>query len=267
MKRTPISKKLRFEVLKRDSFTCQYCGSKAPDVILHVDHIKSVATGGIGEIINLITSCADCNLGKGPRNLNDKSVINKQRRQLDDMNERRNQLELMVKWRNEIASIKSDELDAIIEAIPMEVNSSLTETGKAKARRWLKKHPLDKVLECIDISFDQYLRYDKDGLMQQETWEKAFNMVQRILDIRAKPGFSEQSTKINYISAILYNRNVVPNKFYYREMLEKMVDLKIDMDQISEVAKASDDQDQFEDYLNTLIENRYEELETGHPLQ
>ena len=31
MEREPISKKLRFEVFKRDSFTCQYCGSKAPD--------------------------------------------------------------------------------------------------------------------------------------------------------------------------------------------------------------------------------------------
>jgi len=125
MKRKPISKKLRFEVLKRDAFTCQYCGEKAPDVILHVDHIKSVVTGGDGEIINLITACSTCNLGKGPHNLSDKSAVNKQRKQLDDINERRNQLELMVKWRNEIASIKNDELEAIIEAIPMETNSTL----------------------------------------------------------------------------------------------------------------------------------------------
>ena len=40
--RKAISKKLRFEVFKRDSFTCQYCGKSAPDVILHVDHILPV---------------------------------------------------------------------------------------------------------------------------------------------------------------------------------------------------------------------------------
>lgn len=45
-KRKAISKKIRFEVFKRDSFTCQYCGEKAPDVILHVDHIDPVAKGG-----------------------------------------------------------------------------------------------------------------------------------------------------------------------------------------------------------------------------
>ena len=33
VKRRAVSKKLRFEVFKRDSFTCQYCGRKAPDII------------------------------------------------------------------------------------------------------------------------------------------------------------------------------------------------------------------------------------------
>ena len=54
--RKPIPKKLRFEVFKRDRFTCQYCGRMSPDVILEVDHIKPVAEGGEDEILNLITS-------------------------------------------------------------------------------------------------------------------------------------------------------------------------------------------------------------------
>ena len=68
-KRKPISKKLRFEVFKRDSFTCQYCGKSAPDVVLHVDHIKPVKEGGTNDITNLVTACADCNLGKGARKI------------------------------------------------------------------------------------------------------------------------------------------------------------------------------------------------------
>lgn len=43
--RIPLSKTIRFEVLKRDSFACQYCGKKAPDVLLQVDHIHPVAEG------------------------------------------------------------------------------------------------------------------------------------------------------------------------------------------------------------------------------
>jgi hypothetical protein len=35
-----VSKRLRFLILKRDDFSCRYCGRKSPDVILHIDHIK-----------------------------------------------------------------------------------------------------------------------------------------------------------------------------------------------------------------------------------
>jgi 5-methylcytosine-specific restriction endonuclease McrA len=58
-KRKSMSKKLRFEVFKRDSFACQYCGNKAPDVVLEVDHINPVSKGGDNSILNLITSCFD----------------------------------------------------------------------------------------------------------------------------------------------------------------------------------------------------------------
>jgi len=64
-KRKQQSPKLRFEVFKRDSFTCAYCGSEPPAVVLEIDHIDPVASGGSDDIDNLITSCFDCNRGKG----------------------------------------------------------------------------------------------------------------------------------------------------------------------------------------------------------
>lgn len=61
-----ISRRLRFEILKRDRYACRYCGAKAPDVVLHVDHVIPITLGGGDEPSNLVTSCADCNAGKGP---------------------------------------------------------------------------------------------------------------------------------------------------------------------------------------------------------
>lgn len=79
-KRDDISKKTRFEVFKRDGFTCQYCGAHPPAVILHIDHIDPVANGGGSNLDNLITACECCNLGKGarllsvvPQNLSEKA--------------------------------------------------------------------------------------------------------------------------------------------------------------------------------------------------
>jgi hypothetical protein len=67
MSRSAVSKRVRFEVFKRDLFACQYCGQNPPNVVLHCDHIHPVAEGGTNEIDNLVTSCMDCNLGKGAR--------------------------------------------------------------------------------------------------------------------------------------------------------------------------------------------------------
>lgn len=73
-KRKSLSKKLRFEILKRDNFTCQYCGRAAPEVKLHVDHIKPVAKGGTNHHANLIAACIDCNYGKSDRLIEDSSI-------------------------------------------------------------------------------------------------------------------------------------------------------------------------------------------------
>lgn len=63
-KRPSTGKRLRFEVFKRDGFTCQYCGAQPPDVVLVPDHIEPLARGGSNTIENLITACEVCNQGK-----------------------------------------------------------------------------------------------------------------------------------------------------------------------------------------------------------
>jgi len=57
-------KRLRFEILKRDGFRCRYCGATAVSALLHVDHVVPVVEGGLDDPANLVTACADCNLGK-----------------------------------------------------------------------------------------------------------------------------------------------------------------------------------------------------------
>jgi hypothetical protein len=65
MARISLSKKVRFNIFKRDFFTCQYCGATPPGVVLEVDHIHPVSEGGKNTSDNLITACFDCNRGKG----------------------------------------------------------------------------------------------------------------------------------------------------------------------------------------------------------
>lgn len=60
-----VSKRLRYEVLRRDNYTCRYCGAKAPDVEITVDHVVPKALGGSDtDPANLVAACRDCNGGK-----------------------------------------------------------------------------------------------------------------------------------------------------------------------------------------------------------
>ena len=156
--RSGITKKIRFEVFKRDGFKCQYCGSSAPDVILHVDHINPVSKGGDNDMMNLITSCDSCNGGKSDKLLSDNSIMEKQRQQLQELNTKREQLEMMIKWRDGLKSLKDDVVDIVATKIddciaPFTVNDN----GRKSIKRWLRIYKLEEILDAIEIAADKKL--------------------------------------------------------------------------------------------------------------
>lgn len=59
-----ISKRLRYEILRRDGHRCKYCGRAAPEVKLTVDHVVPETLGGTDKPDNLVAACSECNSGK-----------------------------------------------------------------------------------------------------------------------------------------------------------------------------------------------------------
>lgn len=59
-----VSKRLRFEILRRDQFKCRYCGTVAAERELRVDHVIPEALGGSSDPSNLAAACEPCNTGK-----------------------------------------------------------------------------------------------------------------------------------------------------------------------------------------------------------
>lgn len=178
--RKSLSKKTRFEVFKRDHFTCQYCGRMAPDVILEVDHIKPVAEGGTNSMINLITSCRDCNRGKGKRRISDATELKKQQVEMKDLAERREQIEMLAEWRNSLVETEDTIVDSLNSYIEKITGRVANEIGKAMIRKLLKQFSVEEIYEGIDISFAQY--YDGTS----GTWEYAFDKIGGICYNRRK---------------------------------------------------------------------------------
>lgn len=59
-----VSKRLRYEILRRDNHACRYCGASAPSATLTVDHVLPTALGGDDKPDNLVAACGPCNSGK-----------------------------------------------------------------------------------------------------------------------------------------------------------------------------------------------------------
>lgn len=69
-----LTKRIRYEVLRRDDFACRYCGARAPEAALTVDHVMPIALGGSDDPTNLVTACRDCNAGKSSTSPDDPIV-------------------------------------------------------------------------------------------------------------------------------------------------------------------------------------------------
>lgn len=67
-----VSKRTRFEVLKRDNYTCRYC--RSAENPLTIDHVLPVALGGSDKPDNLVAACRDCNAGKSSTSPDDALV-------------------------------------------------------------------------------------------------------------------------------------------------------------------------------------------------
>lgn len=181
MDRKKIPKTVRFEVFKRDSFTCQYCGAQAPDAILEIDHITPVSAGGDNSLINLITSCRDCNRGKTNRALSDDSAVKVQKKQLDDLQQRKEIMEMMVLWKKELASVEEMEIDSVDSLIKSMTEWGLSPHGRSVIRQNIKRFGFQEVYTATEIAFSRY--YD---LANETGFDKALYKIGGICYNRKK---------------------------------------------------------------------------------
>ncbi|DAA94133.1 TPA: hypothetical protein CPT88_08680 [Candidatus Gastranaerophilales bacterium HUM_8] len=203
-KRQPLSKKIRFEVFKRDKFTCAYCGRKAPDVILEVDHIIPVAKGGDNNITNLITSCIDCNRGKRDIPLQVNETLEKQRLQMELLQDKREQLEMLFEWKKSLDELDEYESDLFINYIEDKIEPyTLTKQFRTKILQLFKKYKHEEIFDAITISANKYLKYDCDNKLIQESANEFLNKIGGILVNKNLPPIKQ---KLAYIKGICRNR-------------------------------------------------------------
>ncbi len=250
--RAQVSDRVRFEVFKRDKFTCQYCGRAAPDVVLNCDHITPVAKGGTGDVLNLITSCRSCNGGKGAVSLSDDTAVQKQRAALADLEERRQQIEMMVRWRDGMQDLADAAVDAVVQRLGDRGGWEASETGKSEIRRWLKKHSLADVLRAVDEALDTYLKYQGDE-PTQESWGHAFSKVAGICRIQDMEVTKPYIRRLFYIQGIIRKRTRMW-KFGCLDYLEHIHLCGMSVDKIEQDARRISTWREFEEAYDAWLD-------------
>jgi hypothetical protein len=206
-KRKSISKTLRFEVFKRDSFQCQYCGEKAPDVLLEIDHIDPVSKGGTNDFLNLITSCKDCNRGKRDRKLTDNTVMEKRRQQLAELQERQEQIEMMMDWQKGLLKIDSTIINNLAEywSELLYNHSSLTGLGIQSLKKLNKRFAIPAIMEAMKEAIETYVEYE-EGAPTSESIEKAWIYTGKMCTVNKEAKDNPDIKQLYYIRGILRNR-------------------------------------------------------------
>jgi hypothetical protein len=154
-----MSKKLRFDVFKRDGFQCQYCGRNPPEVILEPDHIHPVAKGGSNDIDNLVTACFDCNRGKAasllsaiPQSINEKAVI---------LKEKEEQLKAYQKLLRSKHKRLEAEIDQVSEIYSVFVPGyELSEQARVTVRLFIERLGVSVVEDAMRISGGRWKHRD-----------------------------------------------------------------------------------------------------------
>ena len=226
-------------MFKRDSFTCQYCGAKAPDVILQCDHIKPVVDGGTNDILNLVTACLDCNAGKGPRVLSDQSTLTKQVDQLAELQARREQLEMMIEWRAELAKLDDTVVDRLAAHWSglCEDTVSLTPTGTDKMRRMLKDFGVDQTMVAMGEAIRSYAKRDEEHKFTKESLDVAFDTMPRVAKVMKASESKPYLPRLFYIRGILRNRLSYINERALMDLMEAAVLNGADIDSMEALAK------------------------------
>jgi len=184
-----ITKKVRFEVFKRDGFACQYCGKTPPEVTLEIDHIIPKSKQGTDEINNLLTSCFSCNRGKSNTKL--ERITPTLKENLTTVKEQQKQMRSYEKHLALIEQKKETDIKEVGKyffnkfAKTKRTRDKYVFTGnwKTSTRTFLKIFSIYDMQEAIDIAWQ---RLDYSGSLLSET--DLFKYMCGILHTRKREG-------------------------------------------------------------------------------
>ncbi|HEY7328724.1 MAG TPA: hypothetical protein VH592_13860 [Gemmataceae bacterium] len=182
----------------------------------------------------------------------------KQRDLLEELNERREQLEMMIQWKEELSKLKDDVIDRLSQHWSKLVPGySLNENGLKTLKKLTKQFDLHEILDAMQTAVDQYVTFQQ-GKPEQQSVERAWGKVSGICRTRRDEETKPYIRELYYIRGILRNR-VHVNENYVMELLEEAVRVGTDVESLKTLAKRTRNWTEFREDVESLIQSQRED--------
>lgn len=183
-KRDAVPNRLRFEVFKRDGFTCVYCGARPPGVVLNADHVVPVVDGGPTDLANLVTACATCNNGKGPiplevaAEVHTRTAALERAREVAEIDAAFNDY---LREQREVRKGAVDRLAAYWNEAALRGYWHLSDYGKASIGRFLGPMVEEEIMQAMDIAITRmpFPNIDPKWSKTGAKWKAASDLIDR----------------------------------------------------------------------------------------
>lgn len=179
----------------------------------------------------------------------------KSRNQLEELSERREQLEMMMLWHEGLQDIKNQLIENISNYWESLAKGwSINDNGLKKIKKLSREYSYEEITTAMDIAADQYLKFNNEGDCTSESWNIAFNKISGICRTRRLTKDKPEMKELFYIRGILKNKI----RGYFDSplalsLLKNAYDNGTSLEDLRRIALESKYWDDFEESLNNML--------------
>lgn len=181
----PEYKRIKYEVFEKDAFKCQSCGNGAPNVTLQLIRIQD--TQQKDEWLDTAFLSTSCKLCEKKKSGVDDNSLNNNYFSVDELEERLQQLRMLINWRKGMLNIRKQQLNNLITHWEDKIPDFETNNDQKKyLAAYISKYSSDEIRAAMDMAVDKFIKFSDDGTLDRSSILTAFRKIPEICQTKTE---------------------------------------------------------------------------------
>lgn len=191
--------------------------------------------------------------------------MSKTKDQLDELQVRHEQLEMMMEWQKGLRNLQTEVIDSLVNhwdelTYPYVTNDE----ERTELTKLSRKYTLLEIMNAMDISSEQYIKYDAQK--DEPTEDSVLNAFKKLAGIlRNRKDFEKdpELSELYYIRGILKNRfSAYPVETFSMKLMDEARKKGVSIREMRELAKTQSTWTKFKDSVEELMSEKSARVET-----